>query len=97
MKAAACSCRVRHKLDPRLAQGFHDVQVLLAREAEDALDTLVLERGNKKIGAFGHRGTSPYAVFAAMMSIDYTYFVSRNSERLASRGRAHVTTTQLRY
>jgi hypothetical protein len=41
----------QHKLDPRLAQGFHDIQVLLAREAEDALDTLVLERGDKKIGA----------------------------------------------
>ena len=43
-----------HQLDARGAQRLDDVEVLLAGNAEDALDAFVLERGDEEIGAFGH-------------------------------------------
>ena len=59
----------RHdELDTRASQRFNDVEVFFARHGENAIDTFVLERGDKKIGAFGHRGTSPYAALAATIS-----------------------------
>ena len=44
----------KDQLDPRVAERFHDVEVLLAGHAEDALDTLVLQRGHQQVGSFGH-------------------------------------------
>ena len=43
------------ELDLGVAERLDDVEVLLAGDAEDALHALVLEGGDKKIGAFGHR------------------------------------------
>ena len=43
------------QLDPGGPQRFHDIEIFLARDAEDAIDAFVLERGDKKIGSFGHR------------------------------------------
>ena len=42
------------QLDLRALQQLDDVEVLLARNAEDAVDALVLQRRDEKIGAFGH-------------------------------------------
>ncbi len=41
----------QHQPDLRAAQGFDDVEILLARNAEDLLDALVLERGDEELGA----------------------------------------------
>ena len=49
MKAAACSCRVRTSSIEDVAQRLDDVEVLLARDAEDAVDALVLERRDQQI------------------------------------------------
>ena len=43
------------QLDARGPQRLQDVEVLLARHAEDAIDALVLERGDKQVRPFGHR------------------------------------------
>ena len=53
MKAAACSCRVRTSSILE-SERLDDVEVLLAGNAEDALDALVLQRRDEKIRAFGH-------------------------------------------
>ena len=47
----------QHQLDRRAAQRFDDVEILLARNPEDLLDALVLERGDDEFGA-GHRTRS---------------------------------------
>ena len=49
MKAAACSCRVSTSSIEDDAQRLDHVEVLLARDAEDAVDALILERRNQKI------------------------------------------------
>ena len=45
----------QHQFDPWTAQRFDDVQVLFAGNAEDPLDTLVLQCRDEQVGAFGHR------------------------------------------
>ena len=57
MKAGRLFVAREHQLDGRRAERLDDIEVLLAGYAEDALDALVLQRGNQKIGAFGHGGT----------------------------------------
>ena len=47
----------QHQLDAGLAQSFDDVEILLARNPEDLLNALVLERGNDDFGAI-HRTPS---------------------------------------
>ena len=49
MNAAACSCRVRMSSIERRPQRFDDVEILLARDAEDAVDALILERRDQQI------------------------------------------------
>ena len=44
----------QHQLDRGGAQRLDHVEVLLARDAEDALDALVLERRDQEIRTFGH-------------------------------------------
>ncbi len=41
----------QHQPDLRTAQGFDDVEILFARDAEDLLDALVLERRDEELGA----------------------------------------------
>jgi hypothetical protein len=57
-----------HELDRRAAQRLDDVEVLLAGNAEDALDALVLERGDEEIGAFGHEACQGVAGFMMHLS-----------------------------
>jgi hypothetical protein len=40
------------QLDPGAAQRFDDVQVLFARNAENLLDTLILQSGDEQVGTF---------------------------------------------
>lgn len=42
------------QLDAGLAKRFNDVEIFLAGDAEDAVDTFVLQRGDEKIGTLGH-------------------------------------------
>ena len=44
-----------HQLDARVAQRLDHVEVLLAGNAEDALDAFVLERRDEKIRSLCHR------------------------------------------
>jgi hypothetical protein len=37
------------ELDRRFADGFDDIEILFARDAEDAIDALILEGGNKQV------------------------------------------------
>ena len=57
MNAADCSCRVTTSSMLDLRSDSDDVQVLLARDAEDALDALVLQRGDEQIGSLAHNGS----------------------------------------
>ena len=43
------------ELDARFAQRLDDVEILFPGNAEDALDALVLERGDEQVGALAHR------------------------------------------
>ena len=54
MNAADCSWRVSTSSMLRAAQRLDDVEILLAGHAENVLDTLVLQRGDQQVGAFGH-------------------------------------------
>ena len=58
MKAAACSWRVRTSSMLDVRSDSSDVEVLLARNAEDALDALVLQRRDQQVGTLGHRAAS---------------------------------------
>ena len=42
------------ELDRRVAQRLDDVEIFLARNAEDAVDALVLQRRDQEIGTFSH-------------------------------------------
>ena len=44
----------KHKRDARFAQRFDNVEIFLARYAEDEIDTLVLKRRDQQVGTFGH-------------------------------------------
>jgi hypothetical protein len=44
----------QHELDLRASERLDDVEVLLARNSEDAVDPLAFQRRDEKIGAFGH-------------------------------------------
>jgi hypothetical protein len=47
----------QHELDPRAPQRFDDVEVLLARHAEDPLDTLILQRSDQQVRSLCHGDT----------------------------------------
>jgi hypothetical protein len=52
-----CGClfvSCQDKLDFRCTEGLDDVEVFLARNAENAVHTLVLERRDQEIRTFGH-------------------------------------------
>ncbi len=46
------------KLDRRAAQGFENVEILLAWDAEDPIDALIFEGGDEQFCTFRH-GDSP--------------------------------------
>jgi hypothetical protein len=41
--------------DARSTEGFDDIQVLLARDAEDVFDSLVLKRCDEQVRSLGHQ------------------------------------------
>jgi hypothetical protein len=44
----------QNKVDRRFSQGFDKIEILFARDAEDAIDAFVFEGGDKQVGAFQH-------------------------------------------
>jgi hypothetical protein len=59
------ACRLlvpgQHQLYLRAPQRLQYVEILLARNGEDVLDALVLERGDQKVGALAHAAETPRA------------------------------------
>src|ERR1043166_2837962 len=68
LKGAAWSLAREDQRDLRLAQGFDDVEIFLAGNAEDALDAFVLERGHQQIGTLGHFSPVRYRCVASRKS-----------------------------
>ncbi len=53
-----------HQLDTAgVAERFQNVEILLARHAEDAFHAFVLQRGNQQFRSRGHRSLSSAETF----------------------------------